>query len=110
MKIFREVQQERQNCNFGCPHAVTINEVVEVEEVFRVKKQIMYGDVDCGWGYDTFYRDYFGNLYFTEDTWDGPSQILIDPDHNFWYKRRPHGFDAFMDTHGNYLNRNGEIL
>lgn len=110
MRLFRNVREAKaEQCSFGCNHHVVYNEIADVTEVVRISRRVFYGDIDCGIGYDVFYRDYFGNLYFQETTWDGPSQILRDVDDQFWHKR-PAGFDANKTLNGSSLNRNGELI
>ena len=105
MKIYRDARVEKEQCNFGCLHNVTYNEVAIVEEVLRVKKQLFYGPTPCGTGYDIFYRDILnGDLFIREADWSGTSNVLVDADHRFWMTR-PQGHEVNRNISGELIPR-----
>jgi hypothetical protein len=115
MKLFRDVREERRTCNLGCTHTVTVNAIVEVEESYSVMKDNYYGPTYVGRWPERWYADADGNMYFQEATWDGPSSVFVlesstaRPSEVFFI-RRPYKRDAAMDTNGNYLDSEGNVL
>lgn len=107
MRIYRNDHEVKgEKCNFGCSHHVVYNEIADVTEALRVKKDTFYGPTPTGIGYDVFYRDYFGNLYLREGTCDGLSSVLVDTNDDFWMMR-PYGFDANKTLDGRIIDREG---